>query len=108
MVLTNLLFLATSKNVFLKSHGPKQEQRLLLLFILKGYHFSSTESEKDIKLLIEITGNYIKAGTERLKWISGCRMKAQGVSGGSLAERLVPVLSLTPHLVVSRGRGTRS
>lgn len=55
-----------------------------------------------------MTGNYIKAGTEMLKWISGCRMKAQGEAGGRRAEHLVQVLSLTPNLSVSRGRGTRS
>lgn len=111
LVLTNFSKLfATSENVFLRSYGPKQSQRLLLLFILKEYDFSSIESGKDFTLLIEIKGNYIKAGTEMLKWISRWRTKVLGgggESGGRTSERLVYVLSLTQHSVVSRGSGTR-
>lgn len=87
LVLTNFSKLfATSENVFLRSYGPKQSQRLLLLFILKEYDFSSIESGKDFTLLIEIKGNYIKAGTEMLKWISRWRTKVLGGGRGVWRE----------------------
>lgn len=45
-------------------------------------------SEEDIKLLIEIKGNYVTAGTEVLKWIFRYRMKARGASGERRSEAL--------------------
>lgn len=44
------------------------------------------ESEEDIKLLIEIKGNYVMARTEMLQWIFRYRMKARGASGERRSE----------------------